>query len=77
MSELSTTVSVQHKVNLGNYESADVFVSVSGVTAATTEDELDEMVEVSKIVFKKIVGRLRRNIEAVRTGLLEGETTVA
>ena len=42
---LSVTVSCSFKANLGNYESADVFLSVSGVTMDTTETQIVEVVE--------------------------------
>lgn len=40
---LRATVSLSFKANLGNYQSADVFVSVSGITSETADEEIDEM----------------------------------
>lgn len=41
--QLTATASLSAKLNLGNYESADVFLSISGITAETTEEEVDEL----------------------------------
>ena len=43
--KLTGTLSISMKVNLGNYESADAFLSVSGVTTETTDAELSELLD--------------------------------
>ena len=67
--ELSMTLSLSQKVNLGNYESADVFVSLSGITKDTTPDEMDALLEdQAKIAFSKIAGLLRDKVGKAREG---------
>ena len=67
--QLSLTLSLSHKINLGNYESAECFVSVSGVTVATTPDDIDEILDQSKIVYAKVLDSLRSKIETARDSL--------
>jgi hypothetical protein len=56
---LTLSASVSRKVNLGNYESADVFVSLSGLTADTTEQQIDEMLaSTGALAFKKLATEL-------------------
>lgn len=44
-SQPGVTVSMSRKVNLGNYESADVFVSISNAKAGMTEEELRPLLD--------------------------------
>lgn len=49
MSEEPTiTVSMSRKINLGNYESADVFVSISGIKAGMETAELEPLLVAGK-----------------------------
>ena len=57
---------MSHKVNLGNYESAEVFVAVVGITEDTTEEDIDERLDQAKIAFGKIVERIRRKTDFLR-----------
>ena len=57
--DMTTTVSVSHKVNLGNYESAEVFVSIAGITRSDTPDDIEEMLAQSKIAFDFIKTKIR------------------
>lgn len=64
---LSISLSVSRKVNLGNYESADAFVSISGVTAETTEEEMDALIAGNgALAFAKIASALKEKVKAAR-----------
>jgi len=65
--KLTATISMSRKVNLGNYESADAFMSVGGITHETTEADVvalldgpvKETFEILKIRLRAQVGRMR------------------
>lgn len=61
---LSMTVSLSRKINLGNYESAEVFVSVSGVTAETTEEEVAALLA-NRVVWDALKEELREKTREV------------
>ena len=52
-------VSVDIKLNLGNYESMGASVMLSGLRADVTGDEVDTLLETSEIAFERIRLRLR------------------
>jgi len=68
MGELTATLSISMKVNLGNYESADAFLSLSGITPETTQEEMEELLDgpariaydVLKVRLGQCVAELRR-----------------
>ena len=59
---LTTTVSVSRKLNDRDYGHGEVFISVSGVDVDTTKEEIDEILEQSRIVYTKEVEHLRKRI---------------
>ena len=65
--ELWGTVSISMKVNLGNYESADAFLSVSGITRNTTNEELAELLDGKmKITYDALKLRMAERIHQLR-----------
>ena len=65
MSDLTFSVSLSRKINLGNYESADVFVSVSGATAETTQEEVTQLLS-NRIVWDALKDELGRRVNEVK-----------
>ena len=64
---ISCSVSVSMKLNAGNYESVEFFLSVSNVTAETTEAEIQQLLDgPAQVGFEAIKKRLRERSAAVR-----------
>lgn len=49
--EPTMTLSLARKINTGNYESAEVFVSISGVRAGMTDADLEPLLNTGKIAY--------------------------
>lgn len=62
---LTMSVSLSRKLNLGNYESIDIFVSVSGVTTETTTEEVEQLLG-NRIAWDAVARDLRQKIAEVR-----------
>ena len=67
----TVTVSLARKVNMGNYESADFFLSVSGISEDTTPEEVDIAIEGGKLAWDKIKLAVAQRVEAARYGISE------
>ena len=50
-SDVKISMSVSRKVNLGNYESGDVFLSLSDIPVGASEEDIAEALVTGKIVF--------------------------
>lgn len=60
-------MSVTRKINLGNYESADAFISISGISEDTTPKEIDAILDgPGAIAYRKIADRLNARIKDMR-----------
>lgn len=68
--ELTLTVSLSRKINLGNYESADVFMSISGLTAHTSAEEIDELIETTgQLAYRKVAAALVEQIKGKKRNI--------
>lgn len=66
--EIKISMSVSRKVNLGNYESADAFLSLSDVPVGATAEEINAAIVTSKIVFDALKDEIVAKTAAMRAG---------
>ncbi len=55
-------VTIDRKINLGNYESASVGLVLSGVPVGTTVEEIDAMLDTGKIMYDQMRVRLQEQV---------------
>lgn len=60
-------VSVQMKVNLGNYESADAFLSMQGIDESTTTEQMDALMDQGRIAYEKLRAALKERVSDIRS----------
>jgi hypothetical protein len=66
-SKLAAAVSLSVKLNMGNYQTAELFMSVSGITEQTTPAEVDALLDgPASNTFGAIKARLRTRMEEMR-----------
>ena len=61
-------VSIDRKINLGNFESAAVGIVLSGVAPGTTAEEIDEMLDTGRIMYDRMRERLQEKVAEERKG---------
>ena len=59
-------ISVTRKVNLGNHESADVFIYISGLTADTTDEEIKEILATTAHTYDIVRRRVQAKAEQLK-----------
>ena len=70
--KLSSGVSVSRKIGLPNYGNAEVSLWLSGLTKDTTDAEIDEALDATKIVYLKIAERIKAKINEIKAGEVLG-----
>ena len=55
-------VTIDRKINLGNYESASVGLVLSGVPVGATVEEIDAMLDAGKIMYDQMRIRLQEQV---------------
>ena len=66
-SDLESSVTVSHKVQPRQFESAEVSITVSNIRYDTTDAEVESLLDAAdQIAYDKIVLRLRDRIAAIR-----------
>jgi hypothetical protein len=64
--ELRVSVSVARKLNLGQYESADIFIAVSGVEPGASDAEIEEALVTGDRAIAVLKKHLRAQIAEAR-----------
>lgn len=59
-------VTMSQRVNLGNYESADVSICLSGIPTGATEAQIEDMLDTSHLAYKSIRARLGAKVRELR-----------
>lgn len=67
MSDISISISVTRKVNLGNYESADAFLSLSGIPVDATEADILDALNAADLAFEPIKAKAVEMANRLRT----------
>lgn len=63
---IKISVSATQRVNLGNYESVDVFFALSNVPVGATDKDLAEAMATSELVFTHVKAKVMEKVADVR-----------
>lgn len=63
---IRVSVSVERKVNLGNYESVGIFTSLSNVPVGSTEDDILEALSTGDDVYQAIRKQIVAQTKTIR-----------
>jgi hypothetical protein len=66
---IKVSVSVSQKVNLGNYESADVFTALSNIPTGATEEQIEAALETGELVFNYVKAVISSRVEEIRRNI--------
>lgn len=62
--EPTVAVSVSMTIRPRDYESANVQLSISGLEAGATVDEIEELLDTGRLAFSRMLPRLREKLQA-------------
>lgn len=65
---IKVNLSLERKVNLGNYESGGVFISISNVPVGATEEEIAAAMDTGQIVFDVLRVAVNDKAKKLREG---------
>lgn len=60
------TVSIERTVNLGNYENAKVFLSISNLMPDSSDEAIEEALETSRAAYGLLKARVKEQVAEIR-----------
>lgn len=63
---IKVSVSATQKVNLGNYEAADVYVGLNNIPTGATEEEIEAALETSELAFNYVRTVISERVAEIR-----------
>lgn len=63
---IRTTISIEQKINLGDYQSASVSIILSGIPSGASEEAIEEPLDTGKIAYDRMRERLVARVRAVK-----------
>ena len=63
---LSVTISLAQKVGLPGYGNAECFLSINNVTAETSPEEMEAMLDQAGLGWSKIAARIRAKVAEIK-----------
>lgn len=66
---IKVSVSAEQTVNLGNYESAKVFFSLSNIPSGATEEQIEAALETGELIFKYVKNEVGKQAGIVRLNM--------
>ena len=64
--EPRVTIAIDQKLNMGNYESATVGITLSSLPAGVTEAEIEALLDTGRLAYGKMIERLAEKVAAKR-----------
>lgn len=63
----TVSISLSRKVNLGNYESADLFLCVSNVQEGTTTEDIRKLMDTGQLAYSVLREEMNAKINDLKT----------
>lgn len=71
--EPRVAVSLSRKLNIGNYESVDLFMAISGIEPGATEAEIEELLVTGDRAFQLLKKNMGAKIKAIKERRKDGD----
>ena len=65
--EPRVAVSISRKINLGDFESVDIWMAISGIEAGATEEEINGLLATGDRAFQLLKANMAQKLKTIRT----------